>query len=155
MTITTPRVVLIFLGVGTLASYLVLLATERLLLFVEYPQRSYEEIQQLAAGPLGILVVTCLLVLPAQVVTSAFAGLAFSFTRRVPLWTVLLLVPLCGLFATYRDVTLDGYPATISLGLNEVRKLLYWTFVVSPGQLVSAAIVAKSVGVSHAGQAKA
>ena len=139
MTKTTPRVFWTFLLVGILASYWVLWATERLYLFVE----SVAPEEVLPMGLFGALVLTCVWVLPAQAFATIVATLFFSFFKRVPLWFVLLVViPICGLIVTYRDIS-DRYE-TIQRG--DFWKLLYWTLVIAPGELLSAKFVSRGVG---------
>jgi hypothetical protein len=136
---TTPRVFWTFLFVGILASYCVLWATERLYLFVEGV--SPEEV--LPMGLFGALVLTCVWVLPAQAFVAVVATLFFSFFKRVPLWLVLLVViPICSLVVTYRDIS-DRYD-TIQKG--DFWKLLYWTLVIAPGELLSVMLVSRGTG---------
>jgi hypothetical protein len=122
-----------------LSSYLVLWATERLYLFVE--GISYEQV--LPMGLFGALVLTCVWVLPAQAFVTIVATLFFSFFKRVPIWfVVVVVIPICGLIVTYAAIS-DRYD-TIQEG--DFRKLLYWTFVVAPGELLSAKLVSRAIG---------
>ena len=134
MRATTSRVFWIFLVGGTLVSYLVLVMTEHWFRIVE--NVSYEEI--LSPG-LAYFFLTCVWILPAQAFVTILASLFFSFFRRIPLWFVLLImIPVCGLIVTYRDVS-DRYD---SVQLSDFRKLLYWTLIITPGELLCVRFIA-------------
>jgi hypothetical protein len=82
-------------------------------------------------------------VLPAQAFVTIVATLFFSFFKRVPIWfVVVVVIPICGLIVTYAAIS-DRYD-TIQKG--DFRKLLYWTFVVAPGELLSAKLVSRAIG---------
>jgi hypothetical protein len=118
---------------------LVFWATERLYLVVE--DISYEQV--LPMGLFGALVLTCVWVLPAQAFVTILATLFFSFFKRVPVWfVVVVIIPICGLIVTYAAIS-DRYDA---MQKSDFRKLLYWTFVVAPGELLSAKLVSRSTG---------
>jgi len=134
----TPRVVAIFVIVGTLVSWLMVWMTERLFLFVH--NGSYEHV--LPPGLLGHFVLSLAWILPAQVLVAVLSGVFFSLFKRVPLWFVLsILIPVCGLTVTYRDVS--DRPGAIQR--SDYQKLLYWIFVITPGELLCARIVATKV----------
>ena len=140
----TAPVFWIFLIGGTLVSYLVLWSTERWLIVVE--NLSYEEV--LPPGLIGLFFLTCVWVFPAQTFVTILASLFFSFFRRIPLWFVLfIMIPVCGLIVTYRDIS-DRHE---SIEKSDFRKLLYWTFVITPGQLICAKLISiRTVRLSNA-----
>lgn len=134
----TPRVIGIFLLAGTLVSYLTLWATERWLLLVE--NLRHEDVVPL--GLFGALALTLVWILPGQAFVSILAGLFFSFFKKVPLWFVLfVMIPACALMLTYRDISDRGN----WVEKGDVGKLLYWSFVVAPGELLRARFIAASV----------
>gem|GEM_PF-7089755 len=134
----TPRVVVIFLAGGTFVSWLVLWLTGRLFFFVH--DTSYDEV--IPPAWFAYLALSIVWIFPGQLFISAIAGLFFSFFKRVPFWFVLsVLVPICGLIVTYRDISDRSY--TIVAG--DFRKLLYWMLVVAPGALLCAKFVALKV----------
>jgi hypothetical protein len=54
---------------------------------------------------------------------ATLAALYFSFFKRIPLWLVLLaLIPVCGLFATYQNISDSRY----SINKSDGWKLMYW-----------------------------
>jgi hypothetical protein len=115
--------------------------TERLFLLVQNPPLSYDDV--MSAGLFGALVLSLVWVLPGQLFAAVLATTFFSFLKRIPLWFVLLvLIPVCGLIAAYRDIT-DGHDR---IQKSDYRDLLYWLLVVTPGELLSAGIVSKKFG---------
>jgi chromate transport protein ChrA len=133
------RVFWILLVCGTLGSCLVLWATERLYLFVE--GISYEEV--LSVGLFGALALTCIWVLPAQLFVTIVAALFYSFFRRLPFWFVIaFVIPICGLIVACWDIS----DKSDTIQKNDYRKLLYWMFVVAPGELVGATLVSRETG---------
>jgi hypothetical protein len=135
----TPRMFWTFLFCGTFSSCLVLWARERLHLLVE--AISPEKV--LPRGLFGALVLTCVSVLPAQAFVTVVATLFFSFFGRVPIWfVVLVVIPMCGLIVAYRDIS-DRYD-TIQTG--DFRKLLHWSLVIAPGELLGARLVSRATG---------
>ncbi len=140
MNLATARVFAVFLILGTSIAGLMLWMTWRLFLFVQDPLLSYDDV--LTSALIGALGTSLLWVLPGQLLAAVLAGLSFSLLRRIPLWFVLVvLIPLCGLIATYRDIT-DRYD---TIQASDYRKLLYWLLVVTPGQLLCARIVTKKL----------
>ena len=133
------RIFWILLSCGTLGACLVLWATERLYLVVE--GIAYEEV--LSMGLFGALALTCIWVLPAQLFVTIVATLFYSFFRRLPLWFVMaFVIPVCGLILACWDIS--DKSDTIQKG--DVRKLLYWMFVVAPGELIGATLVSRDTG---------
>jgi hypothetical protein len=111
-------------------------ATERLFLFAQNPPDSLDG--YLPMGLFGSFVLSCAYVLPGQAFVSILASLYFSFAKRIPIWFVLLvIIPLCGSIATYRNVS-DRYN---TMQREDLRTLLYWLLVVTPGQLLCARFV--------------
>jgi hypothetical protein len=97
----------------------------------------------LPMGLFGALVLTCVSVLPAQAFVTVVATLFFSFFKRVPIWFVVLaVIPMSGLIGTCRDIS-DRYD-TIKTG--DFRKLLYWSLVIAPGELLGARLVSRATG---------
>jgi hypothetical protein len=132
----TPYVFASFLIGGTLISWLVFGATERLFLFAQNPPESLDGF--LPMGLFGSFVLSCAYILPGQAFVSVLASLYFSFFKRIPIWFVLLIVvPLCGAMVTYRNVS--DRDKTLQRG--DFRTLLYWMLVVTPGELLSAKFV--------------
>ena len=141
MKLATPRVFANFLIVGTSATCLMLWTTEKLFLLTQNPPLAYDDV--MPAGLFGAFVLSLVWVLPGQLSTAVLAAIFFSFFKRVPLWFVLLvLIPVCGLIATYRDIT-DGHD---TIQKSDYRKLLYWLLVVTPGELLSGGIVSRKFG---------
>ena len=131
------RVFWTFLVCGTTSSLLVLWATERLYLIAE--GISYEAV--LPVGLFGALALTCIWVLPAQIFVTTLATVFFSFSRRVPLWFVIVVViPICGLIVAFWDIS----DRSDTIRKSDYRKLLYWTLVVAPGELLGAMLVARA-----------
>jgi hypothetical protein len=131
------RVFWTFLVCGTMSSLLVLWATERLYAFVE--GISYEWV--LPVGLFAALALTCLWVLPAQLFVTIVVTLFYSFFKRVPVWFVLVVViPVCGLIVAYLDIS----DRSDTIQKSDFRKLLYWIFVVAPGELLGAMLVARA-----------
>ena len=140
MSLATPRVFAVFLIPGTSIPCLMLWMTWRLFLYVQDPLLSYDDV--LTSAPIGALGTSLLWVLPGQLLAAVLAGLSFSLFKRIPLWFVLaVLIPVCGLIATYRDIT-DRYD---TIQGSDYRKLLYWLVIVTPGELLCAGIVAKKL----------
>jgi hypothetical protein len=131
------RVFWTFLVCGTMSSLLVLWATERLYAFVE--GISYEWV--LPVGLFAALALTCLWVLPAQLFVTIVATLFYSFFKRLPLWFVIVVViPICSLMVAHWDIS----DRSDTLQKSDLRKLLYWTLVVAPGELLGATLVARA-----------
>jgi len=129
--LATPRAFAIFLFGGTIAACLMLWVTGRLFLFVQDPPFSSDSVNP--PGLFGAAALTLFWILPGQVFAAVLAGLFFSFFKRIPLWFVLaVLIPVCGLAATYRNVSDRDDP----LQRSDYRKLLYWLLVVTPGELL-------------------
>jgi hypothetical protein len=138
--LATPRVFAIFLFLGTSIACLMLWMTWRLFLYVQNPLLSYDEV--LTSALVGAVGTSLLWVLPGQLLAAVLAALSFSKFKRVPLWFVLaVLIPVCGLIATSRDIA-DRYD---TIQGNDYRKLLYWLLVVTPGELLSARVAKKFV----------
>jgi hypothetical protein len=136
--LATARVFATFLIVGTIVAWPMLWMTERVLLSIQDPPLSYNEV--LSAGLLGAFALSLVWVLPGQLFVAVLASLAYSFFKRVPLWLVLLvLIPACGLIATYRDLSDRGD----AIQRSDYRKLLYWLVIVTPGELLCARIVSR------------
>ena len=141
MSLATPRVFAVFVVLGTSTACLMLWVTERLLLYVQDPPLSYDDV--LSPGLFGAFATSLVWVLPGQLIAAVLAALFFSFSKRIPLWFILsVLIPLCGLIATYRNIT-DRYD---TIQWNDYRMLLYWLLVVTPGELLCARVVSKKVG---------
>jgi hypothetical protein len=137
----TPRVFAIFLIGGTSLACLMLWATERLLLLAQNPPLSYDD--ALPMGLFGALVLSCVWVLPGQAVVAILASFFFSFFKRIPVWFVLsVLVPVCALIVTYRDIS-DRHDA---IQKSDYRKLLYWLLIITPGELLCARVVSRQFG---------
>jgi hypothetical protein len=133
--LATGRIFAIFLIVGTGVTCFMVWMTARLLFLVQDPPAPYEDV--LSPG-FGALVLALVWALPGQLLAATLAGLCFSFFKRIPLWLVLLvLIPVCGLFATYQNISDSRY----SINKSDYRKLLYWLLVTSPGELLGARIV--------------
>jgi hypothetical protein len=131
------RVFWTFLVCGTTGSLLVLWATERLYASVE--GISYEQV--LPTGLFGALALTCVWVLPAQLFVTIVATLFFSFFRRLPLWFVIVvIIPICGLMVAYWDIS----DRSDTIQKSDFRKLLYWTLVVAPGEVLGATLVSRA-----------
>jgi hypothetical protein len=129
----TPRVFWVFLVGGTITSYLILWLTDRLFLFVESPELSYED--TLHAAWFSALALTGVWIFPAQAFVTILATLFFSFLKRISLWFVFfVMIPLCALIVTYRDIS----DSRDWIEKGDVRKLLYWTLVVAPAELLCA-----------------
>ncbi len=87
----------------------------------------------LAAFTLGLI-----WVLPAQIFNATAAALVFSFAKRMPLLFVLtFMIPVCALIVTYRDIS-DCCDRIVP---SDITKLLYWTLVVAPAELLCARYV--------------
>jgi hypothetical protein len=144
----TPRVFAIFLVGGTLVSWLVLWLTGRLFFFVH--DTSYDEV--IPPAWFAYLALSLVWILPGQIFVAAVAGLFFSFFKRVPFWFVCsVLIPICGLIVTYRDITDRIY----TIATSDLCKLLYWMFVVTPGALLCTKFVALKVQTLNRGAAVA
>jgi hypothetical protein len=131
------RVFWTFLVCGTTGSLLVLWATERLYASVE--GISYEQV--LPIGLFGALALTCVWVLPAQLFVTIVATLFFSCFRRLPLWFVIVvIIPICGLMVAYWDIS----DRSDTIQKSDFRKLLYWTLVVAPGEVLGATLVSRA-----------
>ena len=130
------RVFWTFLACGTASSLLVLWATERLYLLVE--GSSFEEV---STGLFAALALTCIWVLPAQLFVTIVATLFYSFFKRLPLWFVIVvIIPVCGLIVAYWDIS----DRSDTIQKSDYRKLLYWTLVVAPGELLGAVFVSRA-----------
>jgi hypothetical protein len=134
--LATWRVFAIFLAGGTGATCLVMWITMRVLFLVQDPPISYED----GLSPwFGAPVMTLIWAFPGLLLAVTLAALYFSFFKRIPLWLVLLaLIPVCGLFATYQNISDSRY----SINKSDGWKRMYWLLVTSPGQLLCARIVA-------------
>jgi hypothetical protein len=137
VSLRTPYVFASFLIGGTAFSWMIFGATERLFLFAQNPPASLDG--YLPMGLFGSFVLSCVYILPGQAFVSVVASLYFSFFKRVPIWFVLLvIVPLCGSIATYRNLS----DRNNALQREDIRTLLYWLMVVTPGELLCARFVA-------------
>jgi hypothetical protein len=131
------RVFWTFLVCGTTGSLLVLWATERLYASVE--GISYQQV--LPIGLFGALALTCVWVLPAHLFVTIVATLFFSFFRRLPLWfAIVVMIPICGLMVAYWDIS----DRSDTIQKSDFRKLLYWTLVVAPGEVLGATLVSRA-----------
>lgn len=138
MTWSTPRVFAIFLLGGTLLSILIVWLTVPLLRLVERPNES----DLVVTGWLAALVLGLIWILPAQALNATAAALMFSFSKRMPLLFVLaFLIPVGVLIVTYRDI-LDCCDRIVP---SDVKKLLYWTLVIAPAELLCAWYVSKTL----------
>jgi len=148
VSIRTPYVFATFLIGGTLLSWLVFGATERIFLFAQNPPESLDGF--LPMGLFGSFVLSCAYILPAQAFVSVLASLYFSFFKRIPIWFVLLVViPLCGSIVTYRNVS----DRDKTLQREDFRTLLYWMVVVTPAELLCAKFVAAKFAFAPAARA--
>ncbi|MGA2994185.1 hypothetical protein [Bradyrhizobium sp.] len=136
MKLATGRVSAIFLVGGTGTTCLVMWMTMRVLFLVQDPPIPYEDV---LFPWFGAPVLTLVWAFPGLLLAATLAALYFSFFKRIPLWLVLLaLIPVCGLFATYQNISDSRY----LINKSDRWKLMYWLLVTSPGQLLCARIVA-------------
>ncbi|MGJ4881208.1 MULTISPECIES: hypothetical protein [unclassified Bradyrhizobium] len=134
MNFRTPRVFAIFLLGGTLISAPVIWLTGPLLLQVERP-REGAVVDLFAAFALSLA-----WILPAQLFVATAAALQVSFSKRIS-WPFALffVIPVAALTITYRDIV----DCCDRLVPSDVQKLLYWTMVVTPAELICAWYVSK------------
>jgi len=137
------RASLRFLGIffigGLLVSFLILWLTDHWLWMVERPGLPYEP---LPGVWFGALVLTLVWIGPAQAFVAILATLYFSFMKCLPLWFVLFVViPLCALIVTFRDIS----DCCDRLERSDMSKLLYWTLVIAPAELLCARYVSMKI----------
>jgi len=140
---STPRVFWTFLLGGAFVSFVIVWLTDPLLIWISRPDLSYDP---LPLSWIGALALTLVWVLPAQAFVGILATLYFSFHRRLPMWFVIgVLIPLGVLIVTYRHIT----DSRDWVERHDYRKLLYWTLVVAPAELLCARHVAKKIAASE------
>jgi hypothetical protein len=131
----TLRVFAIFLLGGTLIAAHMIWLTTPLLTRIERPEGDVLVVGWIATFALGLV-----WILPAQCFVAAAAALQFSFLKRFS-WpfVVFIIIPLAALIVTYRDVA----DCCDRLVPSDIRKLLYWTLIVAPAEVLCAWYVSK------------
>ncbi|GLH81658.1 hypothetical protein SSBR45G_65670 [Bradyrhizobium sp. SSBR45G] len=141
MNLRTPRIFAIFWLGGTLISALMIWLTTPLLVLVAgvgdslLAQWDALGVRLIAALGLGVA-----WVMPGQLFVATAVAIQFSFLKRLR-WpfVVFVMIPAAALLATYRDIA-DCCERPVP---SDVQKLLYWTMIMAPAELICAWYVSK------------
>jgi hypothetical protein len=133
------RVFGVFFVGAPFVSFLMLCLTQRWFWLVERLGFPYEP------SPVHwfeAFLLTLVWIVPAQAFVTVLATLYYSFFKRIPLWFVLsAMIPLCALIVTYKDIS----DCCDRIERGDIRKLLYWTLVITPAELMCARYVSRKI----------